>query len=292
VGRSLPRMSPPAPLARLAPSLVAGLFPPLGRELVGLLRSLEPAAWDRPTVCPAWSVRDIAAHLLDTAFRRLAVGRDGYSPPPPASPISDYGGLVRFLNRLNADWVEAARRLSPRLLTDLLEWVEPQLAEHFAAIDPWGAALFPVSWAGEDSSQVWFDVARELTERWHHQQQIRLAVGAQPLSDPETSEAIFDAFLRALPHRYREIAAPDGTSIVFAIRGTAIYRYTLRRESDAWHLLKGAEAKPAAAVDIAEQDAWLLLTKGMRGEEALRKAGIEGDAHLAQPFFDVIAVMA
>jgi uncharacterized protein (TIGR03083 family) len=282
-------MSPPAPLA---PNLVAGLFPPLGRELVTLLRSLEPADWDRPTVCPAWSVRDIAAHLLDTALRRLSVGLDHHFSPPPASPISDYGGLVRFLNQLNAEWVQAARRLSPRLLTDLLEWAEPQLAEHFAALDPWGEALFPVSWAGEDSSRVWFDVARELTERWHHQQQIRLAVGAPPLTDPETSEAIFDSFLRALPHRYRDVSAPEGTSAVFAIHGAETYRYTLRLEADSWRLLKGAETSPAAAVGLDEQDAWLLLTKGMRGDEARRKAAIQGDVHLAQPFFEVIAVMA
>jgi uncharacterized protein (TIGR03083 family) len=282
-------MSPPTPLA---PNLVASLFPPLGRELVALLRSLEPADWDRPTVCPAWSVRDIAAHLLDSALRRLSVGLDHHFAPPPAQPIHDYGGLVQFLNQLNADWVQAMRRLSPRLLTDLIDWVEPQLAEHLAALDPWGEALFPVAWAGEDSSQAWFDIARELTERWHHQQQIRLAVGAPPLSDPETSEVIFDAFLRALPYRYREVAAPDGTSIVLAIRGGAVYRYTLRREAGAWRLLKDAEPKPAAAVEIAEHDAWLLLTKGMRGDEARRKATIQGDAHLAQPFFDVIAVMA
>jgi len=282
-------MSPPTPLA---PTLTAGLFPPLGRDLVTLLRSLEPADWDKPTVCPAWSVRDIAAHLLDTAFRRLAVGLDHHFAPPPAQPIDDYGGLVRFLNQLNADWVQAMRRLSPRLLTDLIAWAEPQLAEHLADLDPWGEALFPVAWAGEDSSQAWFDIARELTERWHHQQQIRLAVGAPPLTDPETSEAIFDSFLRALPHRYREVTAPEGTSAVFAIHGTAIYRYTLQREADAWRLLKGAAPHPAAAVGLDEQSAWLLLTKGMPGEEARWNAVVEGDERLAQPFFDVLAVMA
>lgn len=34
-----------------------------------------------------------------------------------------------------------------------------------------------MSWAGEEQSANWFDTAREFTERWHHQQQIRLAVG-------------------------------------------------------------------------------------------------------------------
>ena len=42
-------------------------------------------------------------------------------------------------------------------------------AEYHQALDPFGAAMFPVSWAGEEESTNWFDTAREFTERWHHQ---------------------------------------------------------------------------------------------------------------------------
>ena len=51
--------------------------------------------WDRPTACALWSVRDIAAHLLDDDLRRLSFHRDG-QPPPAAVPIerhSDAGGV-------------------------------------------------------------------------------------------------------------------------------------------------------------------------------------------------------
>ncbi|MGH9360346.1 MAG: maleylpyruvate isomerase family mycothiol-dependent enzyme [Thermoanaerobaculia bacterium] len=279
----------PGPPAPLAPTLVAHLFPPLGRELVALLRALDGAAWRHPTVCAAWTVHDIAAHLLDTACRRLAFGRDGHTPP--AERIDDYGELLRLLDRLNAEWVAAARRLSPRLLTDLIEWVEPQLADFLAGLDPWAEGV-PVAWAGETRSPSWFDVARELTERWHHQQQIRLAVGAPPLTDPELSEPVFDTFLRALPHRYRDVAAPPGSAVAVAIHGAQTYAYTLRREADSWLLLKGHEPEPAAAVALDEEPAWLLLTKGLPGAVARARAEIAGDAHLAAPFFEVIAVMA
>ena len=40
-------------------------------HLLTLLRSLHPGDWHRPTMCSAWDVKDIAAHLLDTALRRL-----------------------------------------------------------------------------------------------------------------------------------------------------------------------------------------------------------------------------
>jgi hypothetical protein len=48
-------------------------------------------------------------------------------------------------------------------------------ARFHKSLDPLAPAAFAVSWAGEETSSNWFDTARELTERWHHQQQIRLA---------------------------------------------------------------------------------------------------------------------
>lgn len=286
---AVPVSAPPQPLA---PTLAAHLFPPLGRELVALLRSLPADAWAKPTVCRGWSVKDIAAHLLDTALRRLAAGRDAHVRPPPPVPVTGYRDLVGFLNGLNAEWVTAMRRVSPRLLVDLLEWVEPQLAEHLAAVDPWSPALFPVSWAGEETSLAWFDVARELTERWLHQQQIRLAVAAPPLRDPELSAAVFDTFLRALPHAFASRAAPAGTAVTIEVRGERSYVYTLEREARGWRLLGGAAAAPAATASLDEQTAWLLLTKGMPGAEARVGATLTGDVALLDPFFATLAVMA
>lgn len=280
------------PLEPVRPILIADLFPGLGTELIGLLRSLEDEQWRLPTVCAGWTVQDIAAHLLDTACRRLSMGRDGHRPPPPAKPFDGYGGLVAFLNDLNARWVTAMRRLSPRLLTDFLEFVEPRLAEHLRSLDPWAPALFPVDWAGESESRSWFDVARELTERWHHQQQIRLAVGAPPLNDPYLSGPVLETFLRALPHRYRDVEAPEGTSLVVRIEGRVPYSYTLRHEGTGWALLRGEASEPAARIVLAEEPAWLLLTKGLTGDAARAQTGVEGDERLTAPFFGTLAVMA
>jgi hypothetical protein len=87
------------------------LFGEVNGHLLDLLRSLEPDDWHRPTLCSAWDVKDLAAHLVDTNLRRLSLHRDGYASPHLRP---DVGGLLPFLNRLNADWTTAARRLSPR----------------------------------------------------------------------------------------------------------------------------------------------------------------------------------
>jgi hypothetical protein len=128
-------------------------------------------------------VRDIALHLLDVDIRRLSFARDGGDLPQPGSAIESYSDLVKFLNRLNADWVSAGRRISSRLPIELLGLTGPLVAEHVASLDMQAVARFPVAWAGEQVSLNWFDVGRDYTERWHHQQQIRDAVNASGSCD-------------------------------------------------------------------------------------------------------------
>src|SRR5882672_11185565 len=99
-------------LTPVAPVFLVDLFPGLHAELLSLLRSLRADDWDRPTACALWSVKDIVAHLLDSALRRLSYGRDRMAPISD-QPIATYAELVAYLNRLNAQWVVAARRLSP-----------------------------------------------------------------------------------------------------------------------------------------------------------------------------------
>jgi len=42
-----------------------------------LLRGLSPADWNAPKLAGAWTVKDVAAHLLDGNLRTLAMLRDG-----------------------------------------------------------------------------------------------------------------------------------------------------------------------------------------------------------------------
>ncbi|SVD00139.1 uncharacterized protein METZ01_LOCUS352993 [marine metagenome] len=47
------------------PVIIHHLFRPLLVELLNVLRSLSEAQWAAPTPCPAWSVLQLALHLLD-----------------------------------------------------------------------------------------------------------------------------------------------------------------------------------------------------------------------------------
>lgn len=264
-------------------------------ELLSLLRNLSVDDWGKPTAARQWAVKDIAAHLLDGDVRRLSYQRDKAPMVPPETPIENYRDLVNFLNQLNADWIRAARRISPRLLIEFLEVTGAQVCELFKSLDPFAPALFSVAWAGEKESLNWFDVAREYTEKWHHQQQIRDAVGAPALTSRKWLFPVLDTFLRGLPHTYREAQADDGSSVIFIITGEAGGAWTLKREGGeraAWRLYTGESDGSDCEVRMDQDTAWRLLTKGMSREEAEARVKITGDGRLGKPILGMLAVMA
>lgn len=273
------------------PILLTSLFPPLYEALYDILDRLQPADWDQPTAASAWSVKDVVAHLLDGDIRQLSFQRDGWTPPEPEQPITDYASLVDHLNTLNNTWTQVARRMSPSVLIGLLRWTGPQVCDHFASRDPHAEALFGVAWAGQDTSPNWFDVAREYTERWHHQQQVREAVGAPLLTDPKWLRPYLDTLVRGLPHAYRNADAPPGTRVTIEIQGEAGGTWTLQRAADGWTLYTGADADAAAHVRLPEAVAWRLFSKMADPEEARSAVSVSGDERLSEPLFRFVGFM-
>jgi len=271
------------------PILCAHVLRQVDGQLIGLLRSLEPADWDLRTIVPAWQVRDIAAHLLDTSLRKLSLVRDGclVERVEIASPQD----LVALVNRLNQEGVSMYRRLSPPVLIDLLQLACDQSARFHEALNPFAPAAFPVSWAGEETSLNWFDTARELTERWHHQQQIRLAINKPGIMTAELYHPVLDCFMRGLPHLYRDVDAPSGTHIHFEISGDCGGHWLLASSSSGWAFVKRAPAGLAARVHIPQELAWRLFTKGIDRSAARTQVRIDGDQQLGARVLHLTAIV-
>lgn len=279
------------PLSSLPMTDTRTLFRPVSSALVALLRSLETDDWNRPTIAGAWVVRDIVAHLVDVTVRRLSFHRDQMTPPPPPQPIRSERDFVDFINRLNAEWVGASRRLSPRVLIDLFELASRDLADWFEALPLDAPALFAVSWAGEATSEGWFDVGREFTELWHHQQQIRMAVGAPPLSDRRYLRAVLDIALRGLPHAFRNQQADTGRTVVLDVSGPAGGTWSLLRESSRWTLHVGEPAVATTRARMSDETLWKLLHNALSREDVVRAVEVEGQPELAAPLFTARSIV-
>lgn len=270
------------------------LFPGLSSELLGVLKSLTAQDWNRPTVCVGWSVKDVAAHLLSGNLGRLSFGRDklGASGAKEARAPLSFDELVSLIDRHNAAWVATARQISAPLLVQFLELTDPQVYRYFKSLPLFGPAGPAVAWAGEAQSLNWFDIAREYTEKWLHQEHIREAVGRAVLDQREWLHPVLDTFVRALPHAYGELKAPDGTTLWLRIRGEAGGDWTLARLNNRWQLFAGEPSEATAVVSLDADSAWRLFTKGITPEAARERITVEGDAQLGWNILQMVSIMA
>jgi len=273
------------------PIEVLHLFPVLDQQLLQMLRSISPEDWNKATVAQGWLVRDVAAHLLDGNLRTLSIVRDRYFGEKPEN-IATYLDLVGYLNRLNAEWTSAAKRLSPRVITDLLEQTGWEYTRTLSELDPWEDAVFAVAWAGEEISKNWFHIAREYTEKWIHQQQIRDALGLSGLMSKELFYPFIDTFMCALPQTYKYTDAVTGTSVMVKVTSDIGGEWHINKTEEGWVLRKQTNVMPNAAVEIDPDTAWRLFSKTMLPEEALEKVTITGAESLGRVALGMVSVMA
>ena len=267
------------------------LFARLDGFLIDFLKSLKESDWDLPTLAPKWRVKDIAAHLLDGNLRSLSMLRDGYFGEKPEN-IDSYSDLLTYLNKLNETWVNSMIRLSPKVLIDLLESSGKEYVSFLKSLNPEDTSKFSVAWAGENESKNWFHIARDYTEKWHHQQQIRSTIGAtEPLYNFELYQPYLETSMRALPHHYRNTQAENGDVLEFNIDHFG--SWFLVYQNKEWILSKEETPKPICKTLIPKELAWRIFTKGIKPDVAKGLIKFEGSSpHLGEKILGMLAIMA
>jgi uncharacterized protein (TIGR03083 family) len=221
-------------------------------DLLALLDGLADDEWTAPTDAGHWRVKDVGLHLLDDDLGWLSRGRDGDTSGLLPTE-GDYREFVRSLDAKNERWVAGAMGLSRRVVVDLLRWSAGEVNDYYASIDLEGPS--GVIWASSATVPRWFDLCRDLTERWVHQQHIRDAVG-QPGEHHRFLPEVLCTFVWAFPHQY-DAEAPTDTAVQIGL-GTG-GTWHLVRSSRAWVLARGPAPKPAATLDLHETIAWRQL---------------------------------
>jgi uncharacterized protein (TIGR03083 family) len=267
---------------------VRPLFPVERGALVDLLAALEPDEWSRATVCPGWAVRDVAGHILHDYVRRLSADRDRHPGPEFGSDET----LAAFLARSNEDFVRTARQISPRLIIDLLDHLGTQLDVEWSSREMGDPARADVSWAAPGlPAPVWLDVAREYSELWVHQQQIRDAVGRPGGTEPWLLHPVLDTFMRALPQTLHGTSAPVGATVRVRVPGPAGGQWAAARRIDRWSLDDDAAGVVAAEVEIGAETLWRLATRGITVQTARKLATTHGDTTLSNAVLEIVSIV-
>ena len=276
-------------MRRAEPVLTVHLFQGILDNLMDVLTTLTPEEWDLPTACPGWSVHDLAAHLLAGDIGQLSMGRDDFD----AGLVDSDGwkSFVEDINRLNEQWVEAMRRVSPRLLTEFLGSTGEQANRYLQSLDP--SATGPVvSWASPEPAPMWLHIAREYTERWHHQQQIREAVGKPLLMEPGWFAPVLATLVHGLPQSYANCDAPVGTTVRVTISGPSGGLWLVAHTDSAWVLCENEHLVTDAQLTLDEIDAWKMFTKSIDRDSLASRVLIAGNRDLATRALATVSIIA
>jgi len=241
-------------------------------RLTELLAGLQAPDWERPSPCPGWTVLGLCCHLVGDDLGLLARNRDGFLGTP--APAGSEAEFAAWLDELQAEWVRAARRLSPRLVTDLLRWAGPQISVMFAGEDVRGRTA-SVSWAGPDLVPAWLGQARELSEYWIHRQQILQALGRPSDLRADLAGPVLDALRWAYPYRLARALARPGDTVSISVTGPLARTWHLVAAETGWQFGDQPGPRLAGSLAMNAEQAWRLLTNNMpaAGQADLRVSG-------------------
>src|SRR5688572_27554616 len=136
-----------------------------------------------------------------------------------------------------------------------------------------------------------FDTAREYTERWHHQQQIRLATNRPGIMTRELYYPVLDCFMRALPFKYSDQPGETDTHLRFNVSGDCGGSWYLYRDGERWVLIDGPRGRQVAVTTIPQDIAWRIFTKGIDRESAASQVSITGDRDLGSHILSLVAIV-
>lgn len=145
--------------------------------------------------------------------------------------------------------------------------------------------------AGLAVAPVWLDAARELSEYWTHQQQVREATGRPGLTDRAWLAPVLDTFLLALSYTLRDTGADPGTQVQVTATGAAPMRWVTTRQDRRWVLRRGDAERPAAAVELDGDTLWRLCTRNIAPEDAAARARVHGERRLAEQVLRIVSIV-
>ena len=251
-------------------------------DFTGLLETLEPEDWDRPTDLPGWDVRAVAAHIAHLE-KVLATGQEetadlGDPVPDHITSLMGHYTEIGVVNRRDAapdalinEIREAATARRTALLADPPTDADAQPERIFGGV-PWSWRVL---------------LRNRPLDVWMHEQDVRRAVGRPGGMDTvpakHTAEYLAESLGFVLA---KKVGAEPGTTLVLEMAGSDPFAFEVGEDRRG----KALPEVPAAAPDVRlamDRESFVCLAGGRR--PAPGAVRIEGDEALGQRVVDSMA---
>lgn len=244
---------------------------------------LPAGAWDLPTDCPGWTVRDQLSHVI--GIERELLGE----APPPAAPARPH--VKNDFGTRNEAWVDARRdRPGPDVLREFRE-VTARRLDVLDSLPP--AAFDEIGWSpvGQVPYRVFMEV--RAFDSWVHEQDVRRAVG-RPGGLGGAGESItLGRMVGAMGYVVgRKVGPSDGTVVVWRISGRIEREVVVVMEGGRGTVLAAPPPEPTVVLTLDPDTFWRLSCGRTTADEALAvgDVALSGDAALGRRVLEAMAV--
>ncbi|GIG58017.1 hypothetical protein Lfu02_23890 [Longispora fulva] len=186
-----------------------------------LAHQFSPADWERRTECPAWSVRDIVAHLIGAELWTMG--------DRPEFELPDLDHVHKDFDRWSEVHVQQRRGTSTGDLLAEFQDVYDRRSTHLDTLD--GAEETPTPWGFD--APVDQALAYRVLDCWVHEQDLRRAVGRPGNLDSPAARVVRAQILHTLPRLVaREARAEPGQVVRFEVTGQLPFDTDVAVDSD------------------------------------------------------------
>jgi uncharacterized protein (TIGR03083 family) len=208
-------------------------------------QGLAIEAWELPTDCPGWTVRDQLSHLIGTERGLLGEGA-----PPLPDPMPGY--VRNPLGELNEAWIEARRGVpGAQVLAEFVAVTNRRL-EELAGFPPdrWEV----IGWApGGDAPYREFMNIRAF-DSWVHGQDIRRAIGRPGDRFGQGEVNAMARVVMGMPYVVgRKVGPPDQTTVVFDVGGPLAQIVSVQMEGKRAVVLDDPPADPTVRIALSPE---------------------------------------
>ncbi|MHC5702918.1 maleylpyruvate isomerase family mycothiol-dependent enzyme [Streptomyces sp. PKU-MA01144] len=249
-----------------------------------LVQPLAEGEWNRPTPCPAWSVRDIVSHIIGMECEMLGDPRPIHSLPRDLYHVRSE--FARYMEMQ----VDVRRHHTAPEMTSELEYTiirrNRQLRNENRSPETMVRAPLGAEQTLEQAYRMRaFDV-------WVHEQDLRAALNAPGNLDSPGAFVARDQFISALPKVVAKGAgAPPHSAVVVDVHGPVEFLRTVRVGADGRGTVDGSPSLGPAVTLALDWETYVRLAAGrVRPAAVADRIKIEGDPGLAEAILESFAV--
>lgn len=255
----------------VSPEPVVDLLAEQWQAIGSLGSELGPGEWDLPSECPAWTVKDVLAHMVGT--ERSLLGEPAPQDPGPSEHVHNPVGAM------NEAWVVSLRpRSGAELLAEFRD-VTARRLEQLRAIGPDAFGKPGPSPVGEVPYREFMAV--RVMDCWVHEQDMRVATGRPGHAEGPVAELALGRIASAMGYIVaKKAGAPEGAAVRFELVGSPLARVgVVVRQGRG---VSEDVAEPSAEIQMEAELFWRLGCGRVTGDAALDAGivGLRGDLDL------------